>query len=94
MAVKNALQRTLKHLSVPKSDHTYKLMGYTGKELREHLEKLFVSGMSWNNYGEWEIDHVRPIASFPLGTDIGVINTLSNLRPLWKQDNRKKWRYV
>lgn len=26
-------------------------IGCTGKELKEHLEKLFVDGMSWDNYG-------------------------------------------
>lgn len=50
-AVKNALQRTLRHLHLAKTSHTYTLMGYTGRELREHLEKLFLGGMGWNNYG-------------------------------------------
>jgi hypothetical protein len=93
-AVKNALQRTLRHLHLGKTSHTYTLMGYTGKELREHLEKLFLGGMSWDNYGKWEIDHILPIASFPTNADIGEINALSNLRPLWKVENRKKWKYV
>ena len=93
-AAKNALRRSLKHLCLPKTDHTYILLGYTGKELKDHLEKQFVNGMTWENYGKWEIDHIRPIASFPPGTDIKIINDLSTLRPLWKDENRKKWCYV
>ena len=93
MAAKNALHRSLRHLQLPKTDHTYVLLGYTGIELKECLEKQFIGGMSWINYGEWEIDHIYPIASFPLGTDIKVINALPNLRPLWKTENRKKWKH-
>ena len=39
--------------------------------------------MSWDNYGEWHIDHIRPIVSFDAKTDIKTVNELSNLQPLW-----------
>lgn len=68
--------------------------GYGTAELKAHLEALFLPGMSWENYGEWHIDHKRPVASFDF-----TVNTeetaracwaLSNLQPLWAVDNMKK----
>lgn len=36
------------------------LVGYTIENLKKHLEKQFIDGMSWDNYGEWHIDHKIP----------------------------------
>lgn len=65
---------------------------YSVDDLLTHLEKQFVDGMSWDNYGEWHIDHRIPIASFDL-TNVEQIKdcwSLSNLQPLWAIDNMKK----
>jgi len=35
-------------------------LGCDGKFLKKHLEKKFSKGMSWNNYGEWHVDHIIP----------------------------------
>lgn len=74
-------------------------IGYTGGDLRNHLERQFQKGMSWGNYGtKWHIDHIVPVHSFRL-TDNGghpdmdqirACWALSNLRPLWAADNIKK----
>lgn len=69
-------------------------VGYTLAELREHLQSQFQLDMSWQNYGRWHIDHIRPIASFDFSTyqDNGFKQcwTLSNLQPLWARDNWTK----
>ncbi len=43
--------------------HWEKLVGYTLEDLMKHLEKLFIAGMTWENYGRngWSIDHIIPI---------------------------------
>jgi len=74
------------------SASTIKLLGCKPSEFRAHLEAQFSDGMSWDNYGEWEIDHVRPCASFDL-TDPAqqaACFHYSNLQPLWKRVNRSK----
>ena len=43
--------------------------------------------MSWDNHGEWHIDHIKPISKFSFDDDIKIINGLNNLQPLWKKDN-------
>lgn len=74
--------------------HVFKLLGYGVDDLLKHLESQFVDGMSWNNYGKWHIDHIRPICSFNYTSknDAQFLEcwSLSNLRPLWAIDNIKK----
>ena len=46
--------------------------------------------MSWENYGEWHIDHKKPISKFDKKTNLKIINSLCNLQPLWAKDNLSK----
>jgi hypothetical protein len=68
------------------------VFGCDQKELLEHIQKQFQRGMHWNNYGEWEIDHIIPRTSFNFADPEQVLkcNHFSNLRPLWSGDNRSK----
>lgn len=70
------------------------LVGYSLDELVRHLESKFLPGMSWDNYGEWHIDHVIPKSVFnyssPRCIDFRRAWALPNLQPLWASDNRRK----
>lgn len=59
-----------------------------------HLEKEFTDGMTWENYGEWHVDHIRPMASFDFISvdcaDFKECWSLSNLQPLWGDENISK----
>lgn len=72
------------------------LVGYTAEDLRQHLERQFLSGMTWQAFlaGRIEVDHIIPVASFdftkPDDDDFKACWALANLRPLWTTDNRKK----
>lgn len=70
------------------------LLGYSIAELRAHLERQFLKGMSWDNMGEWHIDHIVPLSSFTIaGPDDPELRrawALPNLRPLWAADNIRK----
>lgn len=75
--------------------HWEDLVGYTVDQLKCHLEKKFLVGMSWENYGKvWEIDHKIPVSAFNFETpddlDFRRCWALKNLQPLWKTDNREK----
>lgn len=75
-----------------KSQKTIDLIGCTVEFLKEYLQKLFKPGMSWDNYGEWHIDHIIPCASFNLENldeQKKCFNFL-NLQPLWAVENLKK----
>jgi hypothetical protein len=76
--------------------HWEELVGYTLNELKSHIERLFLPGMTWENYGNrgWHIDHIIPVRVFNFGhpdeIDFRKCWELKNLRPLWKDENMRK----
>lgn len=75
-----------------KSVKTMELVGCTLPELKAHLESLFTPGMSWDNYGRWNIDHIMPCAMFDLLDPKQQRECFhyTNLQPLWARDNVRK----
>lgn len=92
--IANQIRKALKYREHTKNNKTFTLLGYTKYELRDHLESQFTDGMSWDNMGEWHIDHIRPIASFDYDStdhpDFKKCWALNNLQPLWAEDNLRK----
>ena len=75
-----------------KSANTMEQLGCSRETLLNHLSHQFDSKMTWDNMGEWHIDHIRPCASFDL-TDPAQQRECfhyTNLQPLWAEDNLKK----
>jgi len=74
--------------------HWETLTGYTVEQLKKHIEKQFTDGMSWDNHGEWHVDHIIPMSKFnfekPEDDDFKKCWALKNLQPLWAIDNMKK----
>ena len=69
-----------------------KNLGCSIADFKLHLEKQFQSGMTWDNYGKWHIDHIKPLASFDL-TDADELKKAchyTNMQPLWRADNIRK----
>ena len=68
------------------------LVDCTKHELLERFRSLYKLGMTDMNYGEWEIDHIRPICSFDLTKDEDVIQCFhyTNMQPLWREENQAK----
>lgn len=69
-------------------------VGWTMPELKAHLEKHFRFGMSWDNYGKWHLDHIKPRSLFtfssPQDPEFKECWALSNLQPLWAHENLSK----
>lgn len=76
----------------PKLATTVELTGCSIEFLRDYLQKQFKSDMNWKNYGKWEIDHIRPCASFDLSkpSEQKKCFNYKNLQPLWTKENRSK----
>lgn len=70
------------------------LVGYSVEELKTHIERQFLRGMSWVNMADWHIDHIVPKSSFtyssPEDESFKACWALTNLRPLWAKDNLSK----
>jgi len=75
-----------------KSARTMELIGCTVEYLMLYLENQFTEGMTWENYGEWHIDHIVPCASFDFTKEEEQFKCFNykNLQPLWAEDNFKK----
>jgi hypothetical protein len=77
------LKNTIKRMLIDKNDSTINMLGYSAEELKKHISNLLTDGMSWDNYGEWHIDHIKPVSLFDRDTPMSVVCALSNLQPLW-----------
>lgn len=83
VAWRSILHSTLKRMGTSKQGHTIDMLGYSALDLKHHIEKQFTKGMTWENHGEWHIDHIISVTSFPNDTPVNVVCALSNLRPMW-----------
>lgn len=76
------------------SKRAEQLLGYTMGQLRNHLERQFQDGMTWELFrqGQIHIDHIVPQAAFDMSDSEQWSKCwcLSNLRPMWGGENIAK----
>jgi hypothetical protein len=90
VAWRRVLYNSLRRFNKKKEGKTIELLGYSAEDLKNHLESLFTDGMSWDNYGQWHIDHIIPLSSANTEDEICALFNYKNLQPLWASDNFKK----
>lgn len=76
-----------------KSASIMKLLGCSIEFLKSYIEKRFVPGMTWENYGPcWHIDHKKPCALFDFSKEDDQKKCFhyTNLQPLFAIDNMRK----
>jgi hypothetical protein len=77
------------------------LLGADDTTVRKHIEDQFQEGMTWENHGEWHIDHILPCKmKHPLtGDDVfdltkpshqKLLFNYQNLQPMWESENCAK----
>ena len=71
---------------------TARLLGCSWEFAKQHIESLFKEGMTWQNQGEWEIDHIVAISRWDLNSEEDIVKCFNytNLQPLWAKENRSK----
>ena len=91
---RTAIYQVLKESNVEKNRHYFDILQYTPEELIIHLELQFKDTMSWDNYGEWHVDHKLPITSFNIeemgDKEFMKCWALENLQPMWGDENIRK----
>ena len=86
----------LKGIKAIKQKRFYELVGCDLNSLKKHLEQQFSKNMSWDNYGEWHVDHIVPVAYFIKNFDFSEVEiqqiayNYSNLHPMWGDENTSK----
>lgn len=76
-----------------KCSSSMELLGCSIEEAKIHIEKQFVDGMSWDNWGKlWHLDHRIAIGLFNLLEPSGQHAAFhyTNLQPLSVTDHRRK----
>lgn len=73
-----------------KDAKTEQILGCTIEEFRSYIESKFKEGMFFDNYGEWHLDHITPIAIATTKEEIIKLNHYTNFQPLWAEENLKK----
>ena len=93
-SVGSRVLRTVKYHKGYKEGSVWSYLPYTPQQLKEHLESQFEEWMTWENHGEWEVDHIYPHSKLPYDTlehpNFQKAWALENLRPLSRDENRKK----
>ena len=82
--------KAFKNKGYSKDSRTQEMLGVDWKVAKQHIENQFTKGMNWDNYGEWHIDHIIPLASANTEKELTKLCHYSNLQPLWAEDNLSK----
>jgi hypothetical protein len=90
--LRSRLGSALKAKRACKNNNTMELTGCDIKFLKGYIAAKFTDGMTWENHGEWHIDHIKPCCSFNLldGEEQKKCFHYTNLQPLWAIDNLSK----
>ena len=88
--LRNRLRMAIKNKQ--KVGSAIKDLGCSINEFKSFIENQFEDGMSWDNYGEWHLDHIKPLSSFSLDIKTQFLEAVhhTNLQPLWAYDNISK----
>ena len=89
---KEQFRTFLGHFANNKTKICSKYINFLGCSLnhfRLHIEVQFQDRMSWENHGEWHIDHIIPCNYFDLSIPKNqiVCSNYRNLTPCWGNDN-------
>ena len=90
--IKDSLRNRLNSTIRLKRRTSLEYMGCDLSVLMGYLEVQFKEGMTWDNYGKWHIDHIKPCCLFDLEDEAEQLICFhySNLQPLWAEENWKK----
>lgn len=90
---RNLISKSIKRNGFSKNSKTREILGCSFEEFKSHIENKFIENMSWENYGEWHIDHKTPSSWANSEEEIIKLNHYTNLQPLWAEDNLSKGNY-
>lgn len=87
--------RVRKALKSNKKNKSLEYLGCDIETYKAHIEKQFKEGMTWDNFGEWHIDHIKPIMYKENGQEPTIEQVAerlhyTNTQPLWAKENMEK----
>jgi hypothetical protein len=88
--LRSLITHSIKGRGFTKKSKTFQIIGCSFEEARTLMDKKFTDGMTWDNHGEWHIDHIIPMSTAKTEEEAVRLNHISNLQPLWATDNLHK----
>lgn len=88
--LRNLIKNSLIKQGYSKKSKTYEIVGISYEEFLLYIESKFQEGMSWENYGDWHLDHIIPISLASSENEVILLSNYKNFQPLWKLDNLRK----
>ena len=91
--IRGALGKSFKRAcqgSFTKTSGTLEMLGCSYEHFISHITSQFTEGMTLENYGQWHLDHIIPLATASTLGDILRLNHYTNFQPLWAKDNLSK----
>jgi hypothetical protein len=89
-ALRSGCRRACIYSGNRKSKRTIEIVGAEVSVVKDYIQSLFKPGMSFDNYGEWQIDHIIPLATAKSIDHAYALCHYTNLQPLWKHENLMK----
>lgn len=88
--IRTLISMSIKNNGYKKKSKTYEILGISFFDFKIYIERQFKEGMSWENYGEWHLDHKIPISWCENEENIYELNNYTNFQPLWAAENYSK----
>jgi len=92
--MRSLISISMKQKGFKKTAKAHMILGCSYEEFKIWIENRFMEGMTWENYGMWEYDHIIPISSATSEEDVIRLNHYTNFQPLWEPDNKKKYNKI
>jgi hypothetical protein len=90
--MRSRISKLFKQKNADKYNKFYNYLGCSKQDFILYFQAKFKEGMTWENHGEWHIDHIKPCASFNLLHEEEQKKCFhyTNLQPLWASENLSK----
>jgi hypothetical protein len=88
--LRSLISNSIKKQGLSKTNRTATILGCDFEFFQLYMEMQFKPGMSWDNHGEWHIDHKTPISWAKTEEEVIKLNHYTNLQPLWAVENIQK----
>jgi hypothetical protein len=88
--MRSLVGHSIKKQGYSKKAKTAAILGCDFEFFQLYMEMQFKPGMTWDNHGEWHIDHKTPISWAKTEEEVIKLNHFTNLQPLWAVENIQK----
>lgn len=85
------LRSALKNKRIKPNTESFRVIGCDYETLKNHIESQFKPGMTWENKGQWQIDHIFPLSKAIDEQHLIELCHYTNIRPLWSSENQSKF---